>query len=292
MKSFLQKLFERPGTKLFGQTCLLMIAWFAVQEIVAAMYVTLFSATMPCGTGIISSLDRIPPISRFVTSLTSFFQTIPILHHDVFLLAGHLVLQFVVFVTFTSLAVKMIGNHQTIHPKPTGFFGTLKNTVIFTPIILVTASIGLMLDVLLARMKITSFLTNAFFVSARDGFVLSAFFCMMFAYVFASHDGKTGQFFSRYVSVIPKVLLSGLLPAFTVSLATNLLYLAFLDSRFVTTVLFVPAKITLQSFGWSVWAGVWLFTRNVYDNLNIKKDSVNATMPKGAENEQILETSY
>jgi hypothetical protein len=290
MNPFFKTLSDKTVTKRIGNICLCLIAWFAAQEIVAVLTIQMFKSVSPFATSLITSCDRIPPISRFITAFSSFFQSVGITFADAIVLTANLVLQFLVFAVFINVILNL-SNNQSNQTNQSAFTGSLKSTFMLLPLFLTVSSIGLLLDVFLTSILIKSAFSNSFFVLARDGFVLMGFFCIMFVYVSIAKGENLLSATKKLAYKFINVCFFGCLPAFIISLITNMLYVGFLDSRFVLTTLFLPAKFTLQAFGWAIWAVVWLFAGNVYDNLNDSKDLSNTSMLKGAENEQILETS-
>lgn len=291
MKPFFKRITQKESISFIVNGGLTLLLWFVGEKFLFHLLARLM---LPNSVDIfaIAGFDSVSPVSTFISTFSAFFYKQNFSGQTMLFLAATLVTQFFLFAFLVRFVFNLM---QKYHEKQTAFMNYWKSvqiTFFLVPIYFVISMFGLLAEMLLSSIPANPYLGISIFHAIKDAVQLVFFFCLVPAYVFVIKGESIPDALKKSVYYSTKILPTAIVLVLAIVLVTNSGIFILLDSRIVLANLFYPAQLVLQGIGWMLTAIVWFFCGNVYDYVNSTFGNGFASMTKGAENEQILETSY
>ena len=292
MKVFVKKLRDQTNRGLLGFAGLTLVLWHIAQTIAFFATIRLLAFFVPVERSIWGCFDKMSPISYFVSCFSFGLFSQSMVEQWLVVWVAIFVVQFFIFVTFGRVIVNLMLRFQSNRMRQMRFWEYAKYTVLMLPVIIASSLFGYLVEMLLAKATVSSTVGMVVFGSIRDVVVMTVFFYFIPIYLYISQGDGFVQSFKKTVfsslRSLPVLFVLVLVVAFVLNAISFLL----LDARIVSMGIYEPVKFALQATGWATSSVVWFFSGNGYhiDDIGSQTDSRVSSL-KGAENEQILETS-
>lgn len=292
MKVFVKKLRDQANRNLLGFAGLTLVLWHIAQTIAFFVTIRLLAFFIPVERSIWSCFDKMSPISYFVSCFSfglfsqSMVEQWPIVWVTMF------IVQFFIFIAFGRVIVNLMLRFQSNQARQICFWEYVKYTVLMLPMIIASSLFGYLVEMLLAKITVSSAVGIVVFGSIRDVVVMTVFFYFVPIYLYVSQGDGFVQSFKKTVFSSLRSLPVLFVLVSIVAFALNATSFLLLDARIVSMGIYESVKFALQATGWAASSVVWFFSGSGYhmDDIGSQTDSRVSSL-KGAENEQILETS-
>lgn len=291
MKAFWARLHETQSRTPLGSACLTLILWHITQIIAFFLTIRVLAFFIPVDSSIWSCFDRMSPISYFISSFSFGLYAKSMVEMWPTVFASMLVVQFLVFVVFGRLTVNLTLRFGDNKSSQIDFLTFLKTTFFMLPVFAAVSLFGYLAETLLSRAAVNSAVSIVVFGSVRDIAVMTIFFFFIPIFYHLGAGDSFVQSFRKTIFSSPRALPVVFVFVLVIAIALNAISFLLLDARIVSMGIYEPVKFALQLVGWVASTVVWFFTGSEYYRNNNLKTTNNVLSLKGADNEQILETS-
>lgn len=291
MKVFWARLQATQNRTLLGSACLTLILWHITQTIAFFLTIRVLAFFIPVDSSIWSCFDRMSPISYFISSFSFGLYAKSMVEMWPIVFASMFVIQLLVFVVFGRLTVNLTLRFGDSKSTQISFLAFLKATVLMLPVFAAVSLFGYLAETLLSRAVVNSAVSIMAFGSVRDIVVMTIFFYFIPVFYHLGNGDNFVQSFRKTIFSSLRTLPVVFMFVSVIAMLLNAISFLLLDARIVSMGIYEPVKFALQLVGWVASTVVWFFTGIEYHRGTNLKTANNFSSLKGAENEQILETS-